>query len=138
MSTHSLSIFVDVNHPANFSIKHSTSKAESITKSVFQRIGLAYRTADLIASRIADNPYAAKSSLVGDLLNIGFSQEQGETLLSAKNWDLRMELAWLFIKPIDRKRAKTLDYSEYENYWHSLSFLDSKPASFVEADQAAV
>ena len=138
MSTHSLSIFVDVNHPANFDIKHSTSKAESITKSVFQRIGLAYKTADLIASRITDNPYATKASLVGDLLNLGFSKEQCETLLSARNWGLRMELAWHFIKPIERKRAKKLDYYEYENYWHSLDFLDSKPPRFVEADHTAV
>lgn len=126
MSTHSLSIFVDVNHPSNFNIKHLTSKAESINKSVFQRIGLAYRTADLIDSRITDNPYATKASLVGDLLNMGFSTEQCETLLSAKNWALRMELAWHFIKPIERKRAKKLDYSEYENYWENLDFLDTK------------
>jgi hypothetical protein len=125
MSTLSISIFVDVNHPADFTIKHSTTKADSITKSVFQRVGLAYKTADLIAHRIAANPHAGKSSLVADLLNMGFSKEQSEVLLSAKNWDLRMELAWHFIKPIERRRAKKLDYSQYENYWQNLDFLNT-------------
>lgn len=134
MSTLSLSIFVDVNHPADFTTKHSTSKADSITKSIFQRVGLAYRTSDLIADRIAANPYAAKSALMAELLNLGFSEEQSEVLLSAKKWDLRMTLVWQFINPIERKRAKKLDYSEYENYWHSLDFVNSKPTRFIEAD----
>jgi hypothetical protein len=135
MSTHSLSIFVDVNHPANFNIKHLTSKAESITKSVFQRIGLAYRTADLIAYRITDNPYAAEASLVRDLLNMGFSKQQSETLLSAKNWDLRMTLAWDVIGSVERTRARKLDYSKYENYWQNTDFLAIKISTTATATQ---
>lgn len=129
MSTLSLSIFVDVNHPADFTTKHSTSKADSITKSIFQRVGLAYRTSDLIADRIAANPYAAKSALMAELLNLGFSDEQSEVLLRAKKWDLRMALVWQFISPIERKRAKKLDYSEYENYWQNLDFLDKRSST---------
>lgn len=69
---------------------------------------------------------------------MGFSNEQRETLLSATKWELRMELAWRFIKPTERERAKKLNYSEHDNDWHSLDFLDSEPARFVEADQAAL
>lgn len=124
MTTLSLNLFIDCNHPARFSVQHSTQQKDPIRKSLFQRIGLAYQTHDLIADRVAGNPYAAKCSLITDLLNLGFCIEQSEILLSAKDWGTRMELAWHVIKPIERKRAKKLDYSEYENYWHNLQFLD--------------
>ena len=122
MTTLFLKLYIDCNHPARFSVQHSTGRKDSITKSLFQRVGLAYKTHDLIANRVAANPYAAKCSLFTDLLNLGFSSEQSEILLNAKGWGMRMELTWMFIKPTERVRAQDLDYAEYENYWESLSF----------------
>lgn len=136
MNTLSLSILTDINQPANFTIEHSTNKTDSIHKSVFQRIGLAFRKSDLIKYRISDNPYAAKSCLVSALLNMGFSSSQSEVLLSAKGWDLRMQLAWQFLSPLERQRAKRLDYSEFENYWENLDFTDFPPMGSLRRERS--
>ncbi|WP_156343174.1 hypothetical protein [Pseudomonas sp. NBRC 111134] len=107
--THSLSLSVDIDHPANFSAHHTTSKIESINRSVFQRIGLAYRMADFVAYGVPNNPYSWKANFFADMLNLGFSKTQSEALLNAKRWDARMALAWSHLTPAERKMAKKLD-----------------------------
>lgn len=81
-----------------------------------QRIGLAYRTADLIAYRISSNSYPAKSHFAADLLNMGFNKDQAQRLLCEKDWVLRMLLAWEELPALERKKASELDYDKVENY----------------------
>lgn len=124
MSTLSLSISVDAHNSARYVVKHTTSKIESTDKSVFQRIGLAYRLADFVAYSYPSNRYASKADFVGDMLHLGFSRCHSEELLRAKKWDARMTLVWSYLDPTERELSQALDYSELENYWPNLDFLE--------------
>jgi hypothetical protein len=89
----------------------------------FQRIGLAYRESDAIKKRITENPYAAKAHFIKIMIGIGLCLHDAEALLGAKKWNLRMELAWSFLEPAERKQAQSIDYDRCENYWPNLDFL---------------
>lgn len=56
------------------------------------------------------------SSLVADLLNLGLRKDEAEMLLGARQWDLRIELAWKYLEPAERGLARSLDYDKYGNY----------------------
>jgi hypothetical protein len=137
MSSYAISLFIDIQSPANFHIRHTTIKLDSIKKSAFQRIGLAFREFDVIASQLAQNPCAAKAHLIATLLNHGLDKDDSELLLAATNWEDRMRLTWTFLQASDRRKAKSLNYDAVENYWPSLDFLDAKWASAFKVLQAA-
>lgn len=129
MSSYSISLFIDIQSPANFNVHHTTGKLDSIKESTFQRLGLAYREFDVINHKISGNQYAGKAHLVAILLNSGLSKDRAELLLAANNWEDRMRLTWAFLQPSDRRKAKGLDYEDVENYWPNLDFLDLKWSS---------
>jgi hypothetical protein len=137
MSSYTVSLFIDIQSPANFHAHHTTIKLDSIKESVFQRIGLACREFDVIASQIAQNPYAAKAHLTATLLNNGLSKDHSELLLAATNWEDRMRLTWTFLQASDRRKARSLNYDVIENYWPTSDFLDAKWPSAFKALQAA-
>jgi hypothetical protein len=137
MSTFSISIFKNINSQSDFTVSHKTSKLESAEKSMFQQIGLVYHKADEVAERTSENPYAAKSFFVAKILRVGLTVEQAEILLSASSWDLRTQLAWSFMTSLERKRAKRIQYSEYENYWPTLDFVKFPSSSQNEINSEA-
>ena|ERR1700712_40847 len=126
MSSYTVSLFINIQFPANFDVHHTTSKLDSIKESVFQRIGLAYREFDVITSQVSQNPYAAKSHLATTLLNVGLNKDRAELLLAATDWDDRMRLTWALLEASDRRKAKSLNYGVAENYWASLDFTSAK------------
>ena len=126
MSSYNVSLFVNIQFPANFDVHHTTSKLDSIKESVFQRVGLAYREFDVITSQIPQNSFAAKSHLVTTLLNVGLNKDRAELLLAATDWDDRMRLTWAFVEASDRRKAKSLNYDVAENYWPNLDFTSAK------------
>lgn len=126
MSSYTVSIFINIQSPANFDVHHTTSKLDSIKESVFQRIGLAYREFDVITRQVSQNPYAAKSHLVTTLLNVGLNKDRAEVLLAATGWEDRMRLTWACLEASDRRKAKSLNYDVTENYWASLDFKSAK------------
>jgi hypothetical protein len=137
MSSYTISLFINIQSPANFDVHHMTAKLDSIKESTFQRIGLAYREFDVINNRISENPYASKAHLIAILLNCGLSKDRAELLLAASNWEDRMRLTWAFLQSSDRRKAKGLNYEDTENYWPNLNFLDAKWPLAFKALQAA-
>jgi hypothetical protein len=137
MSTFSISIFTNINSQSDFTVSHETSNLESAGKSLLQKIGLIYHMFDKVSERTNENPYAAKSFFVAKILNIGFNAEQAEALMSAKSWDLRMQLAWSLLPSLERRKAKRMAYSEYENYWPTLDFVEFPSSSQSKGNSVA-
>lgn len=137
MSSYIVSLFINIQSPANFDVHHTTTKLDSMKESVFQRIGLAYREFDVINNQISENPYAGRAHLVAVLLNSGLNKDRAELLLAANDWEDRMRLTWTFLKSSDRRKAKGLNYEDTENYWPNLDFLDAKWPLAFKAFQAA-
>lgn len=134
MYSYTVSLFIDIQSPANFDVHHTTRKLDSIKESTFQRIGLAYREFDVINHQISGNQYAGKAHLVSILINSGLNKDRAELLLAANNWDDRIRLTWAFLQPLDRRKAKGLNYEDVENYWPNLDFLDPKwPSRALDA-----
>lgn len=132
MSSYTVSLFVNIQSSAHFDVHHATTKIDPIKESIFQRIALAYREFDVISNRISENPYAGKAHLVAILLKSGLNKDRAELLLAASNWEDRMRLTWAFLQSSDRRKAKSLNYEETENYWPNLNFLDGKWRSGLE------
>ncbi len=126
MFSYTVSLFINIQFPANFDVHHRTSKLDSIKESIFQRIGLAYREFDVITSQVSQNPHAARSHLVTTLLNVGLNKDRAELLLAATDWDDRMRLTWACLEASDRRKAKSLNYDVAENYWANLDFKSAK------------
>ncbi|MCF5747885.1 MULTISPECIES: hypothetical protein [Pseudomonas syringae group] len=125
MTTLRITIAVSAYHESDFMIRSNIKKQESIWASKFQLIGLAYRELDAIAKRITENPYAAKACFVRAVIGCGVSLIDAETLLAAKGWKRRMRLTWELLNEHQRTKARSLDYTIYENYWPNLAFMNA-------------
>lgn len=106
--THSLPLSVDIDHSANFSANHTTSKTESINRSVFSALvwPIAWRILSLTAFQTT--LILGRQIFFADMLNLGLNKIQSEALLNAKRWDARMALAWSHLTPAERKLAQNL------------------------------
>lgn len=123
MQTFHVSIFLGIAPGLAFKTTHSTSKTESAGLSLFQRIGLLYREFDLIDAKVPLNPFAAKAYFYSQLDAAGGDLSMGHSLLSATDWDSRMDLTWELLSRHERLKTRRIDYDVYENYWPSLDFL---------------
>lgn len=138
MTTLRITIAINACNEADFEVRSSIKKQESLWASNFQLIGLAYRESDAIAKRITENPYAAKECFIKALIGCGMSLADAETLLAAKGWKRRMRLTWELLNEYQRIDALNLDYAIYENYWPSSNFpnADHLLASIAKVDSA--
>jgi hypothetical protein len=123
MRTFQVSIFLGIAPGLSFNTNHSTSKAESVGFSQFQRIGLLYHEFDLITARVPKNPFAAKAYFYSQLDAAGGDLSLAEALLGVTDWDSRMDLAWELLSRKERLKTRKIDYDVYENYWPSCDFL---------------
>ncbi|OSR74434.1 hypothetical protein BV326_01253 [Pseudomonas syringae pv. actinidiae] len=123
MHTFRVSIFLGIAPGMSFRTHHSTSKMDSSGFSIFQRVGLLYQEFDLITAKVPKNPFAAKAYFYSQLDAAGGDLTVAEALLSATDWNLRMDLAWELLSRSERLKTRKIDYDVYENYWPSREFL---------------
>jgi hypothetical protein len=102
--------------------EHTTEKKESITRSIFQGIGLLYHMADAIALRQPNYAHVGIEFFNSRLYGLGRKLDIGDVLLSADSWEERMYCAWIVIDKKSRAEALKLDYGKFENYWPTLDF----------------
>ncbi|RON51775.1 hypothetical protein [Pseudomonas frederiksbergensis] len=104
--------------------EHTTEKKESITRSIFQCIGLLYHMVDAVTHRQPNYSHVAIEFFNSRLFGSGGKLDIGDVLLSADSWEERMYCAWIVVDKKSRAKALKLDYGEFQNYWPTLDFCE--------------